>query len=273
MRRPHIIFSDGEWELTSAEWRSPELLAWLFNESPVRDEVVIDDRWGNDTRHKHGGYYTTEYTSGHAAARILGGEPRHGLFVWLQPDGDAQRLSHRPRTGADADRHREPRRQPAAGYRADRARAHPGDHGGAAGADGRLAAAKRRSRSTDTQAWEGPRQWSAGKFPSMEEKEFMAEYDITKMVDAPPAGFARVEAFFTAKGETVYVILPRWPEEKFVLRDAPAGSGAKISLLGSDEPLRWRAEGEGLTIEIPPRLRANTPEQEAYVLKMRGLNR
>src|SRR6185295_5117492 len=62
--KPSIIFSDGEWELNSAEWNSPELLAWLFNESPVRDEVVIDDRWGKDTRHKHGGYYTTEYTSG-----------------------------------------------------------------------------------------------------------------------------------------------------------------------------------------------------------------
>src|SRR5206468_5393678 len=62
--KPSIIFSDGEWDMTSDEWRSPELLAWLFNESPVRDEVVIDDRWGKDTRHKHGGYYTTEYTSG-----------------------------------------------------------------------------------------------------------------------------------------------------------------------------------------------------------------
>src|SRR5438552_14198636 len=62
--RPSIIFSDGEWDLPSDEWHSPELLAWLFNESPVRDEVVIDDRWGKDTRHKHGGYYTTEYTSG-----------------------------------------------------------------------------------------------------------------------------------------------------------------------------------------------------------------
>ena len=25
---------------------------------------MIDDRWGKDTRHKHGGYYTTEYTGG-----------------------------------------------------------------------------------------------------------------------------------------------------------------------------------------------------------------
>ena len=34
--KPGIIFSDGEWEMPSAEWRSPELLAWLFNESPVQ---------------------------------------------------------------------------------------------------------------------------------------------------------------------------------------------------------------------------------------------
>ncbi|HZU26653.1 MAG TPA: alpha-L-fucosidase, partial [Bryobacteraceae bacterium] len=62
--KPAIIFSDGEWEMDSADWRSPELLAWLFNESPSKDEVVINDRWGKDTRHKHGGYYTTEYTAG-----------------------------------------------------------------------------------------------------------------------------------------------------------------------------------------------------------------
>src|ERR1017187_2460882 len=62
--KPAIIFSDGEWELPSAEWHSPERLAWLFNESPVKDEVVINDRWGKDTRHRHGGYWTTEYTPG-----------------------------------------------------------------------------------------------------------------------------------------------------------------------------------------------------------------
>ena len=44
--------------------RSPELLAWLYNESPGKDDVVVNDRWGKDTRHKHGGYWTTEYTAG-----------------------------------------------------------------------------------------------------------------------------------------------------------------------------------------------------------------
>ena len=59
--KPSIIFADGEWDCPRPSGRAPELLAWLFNESPVKDEVVVNDRWGKDTRHKHGGYYTTEY--------------------------------------------------------------------------------------------------------------------------------------------------------------------------------------------------------------------
>ena len=30
--------------------------------------MVINDRWGKDARHKHGGYWTTEYTAGMTAA-------------------------------------------------------------------------------------------------------------------------------------------------------------------------------------------------------------
>ncbi|HEX8203018.1 MAG TPA: alpha-L-fucosidase, partial [Isosphaeraceae bacterium] len=62
--KPAIIFSDGEWDLPSTDWKSEELLAWLFNESPCKDEVVVNDRWGKDCRHKHGGYWTTEYAAG-----------------------------------------------------------------------------------------------------------------------------------------------------------------------------------------------------------------
>lgn len=58
---PSLIFSDGEWDHPAETWRSQGLLAWLFNESPCRDEVVINDRWGRDCRSEHGGYFTTEY--------------------------------------------------------------------------------------------------------------------------------------------------------------------------------------------------------------------
>lgn len=43
--KPSVIFSDGEWDLSDTAWKSPELLAWLFNESPVKDNVVVNDRW------------------------------------------------------------------------------------------------------------------------------------------------------------------------------------------------------------------------------------
>jgi len=59
--RPSTIFTDGEWSHPSEEWRSPELLAWLFNESGAGEDVAINDRWGKECRSQHGGYFTTEY--------------------------------------------------------------------------------------------------------------------------------------------------------------------------------------------------------------------
>lgn len=58
---PEIIFADGEWDYDSKTLKSEDFLAWLFNESPVKNTVVVNDRWGKETRSKHGDYYTTEY--------------------------------------------------------------------------------------------------------------------------------------------------------------------------------------------------------------------
>ncbi|MDI9603987.1 MAG: alpha-L-fucosidase [Bacteroidota bacterium] len=63
---PDIIFSDGEWDYDSKTLKSEEFLAWLFNASPVKDKVVVNDRWGKETRSQHGDYYTTEYDLVHS---------------------------------------------------------------------------------------------------------------------------------------------------------------------------------------------------------------
>jgi alpha-L-fucosidase len=59
--QPEVIFADGEWDYSSAELKSEQFLSWLYNESAVKQTVVVNDRWGKETRSKHGGYYTTEY--------------------------------------------------------------------------------------------------------------------------------------------------------------------------------------------------------------------
>ncbi len=210
--KPSFIFSDGEWELPSADWHSPELLAWLFNESPVKDEVVINDRWGGDTRHKHGGYWTTEYTAGMSGIDHPWEENRGmGVSYGYNRAEDLQDLSHRARTGDHSGGHRQPRRQPAAGYRAQRRRHHPSDYGGAAQADWRLDEASTAKPSTAPSPWKTTRQWSAGEVPKVEyNQEFSAPYDVTKLTEKPEPGKAGIEAFFTTKGSDVYAILPHW---------------------------------------------------------------
>ena len=58
---PDLLFTDGEWDYESSVWHSTDFLTWLFNESPVKDEIVVNDRWGSETRGELGGYFTTEY--------------------------------------------------------------------------------------------------------------------------------------------------------------------------------------------------------------------
>ncbi len=78
---PAIIWPDGEWGHPSEVWKSEEFLAWLFNESAVRDHVVVNDRWGKECRSSHGGFFTSEY--GH----VGGGKELAGNRKWEENRG------------------------------------------------------------------------------------------------------------------------------------------------------------------------------------------
>ncbi|XP_013422200.1 alpha-L-fucosidase-like isoform X1 [Lingula anatina] len=58
--QPELIWSDGEWEAEDTYWNSTNFIAWLYNDSPVKNKVVVNDRWGSRTLCKHGDYYTCQ---------------------------------------------------------------------------------------------------------------------------------------------------------------------------------------------------------------------
>jgi alpha-L-fucosidase len=93
----------------------------------------------------------------------------------------------------------------------------------------------------------------------------MSEYDITKLVDSPPAGYARVEAFLTAKPDAVYAIVPRRVPE-FAIDDIEAPSGVRVTLVEGGGAVESKLAGKRLTVRMPESL----PHRPAYAFKLAG---
>jgi alpha-L-fucosidase len=264
--KPSIIFSDGEWEMSSEEWHAPELLAWLFNDSPVKEEVVINDRWGKETRHKHGGYWTTEYTAGmsdidHPWEESRGMGVSYGYnraedlsvyhtgreLVFILVDtvsrGGNLLLDIGPKADGTIPVIMEQRLKEIGDWMKINGEAIYG-----------------------TKPWKNTRQWTAGETPRTEyNKEFSSAYDVTKLIDKPSGGKASIEAFFTAKGTNVYVILPHWSSHSLSIKGLNTASA--VTLLGGGMPLKFKASRTGLLIELPE-LPENLQDQPAWVLKV-----
>ncbi len=59
---PSLIFSDGgEWDLEEEFSQTKPFLTWLYNDSPVKDEIVVNDRFFKGMPGQHGDYYSSEY--------------------------------------------------------------------------------------------------------------------------------------------------------------------------------------------------------------------
>jgi alpha-L-fucosidase len=247
------------------------LLAWLFNESPSRDEVVVNDRWGKDTRHKHGGYWTTEYAAGlqddsHAWEESRGMAFSYGLNR-AERVGDYKTAREFVLVLVDL---------------VSRGGNLLLDIGPAA--DGTIPPLMEQ-RLLEIGAWlkvngeaiYGTRfagrscQWTKGERPKQEYGEFMVKYNLMDQVGQHPKdGRAVKQVFFTKKPGALYAITAGWPGNELVIENINAPSNPKVTLLGVNGYLRTRRSGNELTITVPDLDPESAPCQHAYTFKIEG---
>ena len=58
--RPSFIYFDGEWEFPLDGFEMQDFLAWLYDDAPCKEDVVVNDRFGRGSRGRHGGVYCSE---------------------------------------------------------------------------------------------------------------------------------------------------------------------------------------------------------------------
>lgn len=268
--RPDIVWSDGEWDMPWEKWKSPELLAWLFNNVPNESELVINDRWGKGARHKHGTFYTTEYGSGMdddahpwEESRGMGYSYGYNRAEDLEDYRTAQELIlmliDTVSRGGNLCLDIGPR------------------------ADGKIPVIMQErlleigewlaingEAIYGTRMWKVPCQWSAGKRPAVDRKKFMAKYNILEQTVSPPDGQAHKEALFTCKDGNLFVFTPDWPEGELRLRGVLPESDSEVTVLETGQKLSWRRDGTSLIITVPSLDPGSMKSRFAYVFQVSG---
>ncbi len=271
--RPDIIWSDGEWDMPWEKWRSPELLAWLFNNAPNERDLVINDRWGKGARHKHGTFYTTEYGSG----------MDDDAHPWEESRGMGYSYGYN-------------RAEDVSDYRTAQELIlmliDTVSRGGnlcldiGPRADGKIPVimqerllrigrwlALNGEAIYGTSMWRVPCQWSEGKIPEIKRGRFMTKFDILEQTVSPPAGQACKEVLFTCKEGNLYAITPSWPDGELRLEGVVLGSDSRVSLLETGQELSWRRDGESLVINVPLFDPEVVKSRFAHVLKVSGVEK
>lgn len=240
---PDIVWPDGEWDHPSDVWKSTEFLAWLYNESPVRDHVVVNDRWGSETRSKHGGFYTTEYALVHDGT-LTEEAARH---KWEECRGIGGSFGYNRTEALDH-------------YATSEALVHLlvdiVSQGGnlllnvGPTADGRIPVIMQQ-RLRDMGDWL--------------RVNGEAIYGTRPWPDAPADSTMR----FTRKGDAIYAISLDWPGTRLEIPMERPPDGTTVTLIGHDAPLAWRYEEGHLVVDVPPLSVDDVPSRYAHAFKIR----
>jgi alpha-L-fucosidase len=296
--QPWVVWADGDWDASPETWQSPKFLSWLYNESPVRDRVVVNDRWGSGVRFKHAGIYTPEYQpdldfEDHAWEESRGMGFSYGYnraedasdynstqsLVLQLVDKVSRGGNFLLDIGPDAHGKIPPIMQ-------ERLL----EIGNWLDVNGEAIYGTRR--------WRTSSQWSAGNRdykPAAVEGKPALDLLLKQTVDPEP-GYAVKEVFYTWNPQTksVYAILPKYPDsKKIVLKGIGLQPGTEVTFLATKEKLKWEnavtakthledrpgddyrspkpafgLDGQELTIYLPDFNPNKIKSTEAYVIKI-----
>lgn len=239
---PDILWTDGEWDHPAKTWKSEEFLSWLYNESPVKNSVVVNDRWGNDTKSKHGSFYTSEYGHGGTDNSLTSGFVR----PWEECRGIGESFGYNRNENLDV-------------YQTGEQLVHQLVDIVARGgnfllnigptADGRIPVImQQRLREignwmkVNGNAIYGTRKW-----------------------DKAPAYTKESKLHFTQKGKNVYAIASKW-QETIIVENVE--KPAKVKLLGFDGDIKFSYKNKVLSITAP-QVNPNTiPCQYAWTYEL-----
>jgi alpha-L-fucosidase len=275
---PWVVWADGDWDATPDQWKSPEFLAWLYNDSPVRDSVVVNDRWGSGVRFKHGGIYTPEYQpdmdfEDHAWEESRGMGHSYGYNraedAWDYNSAQSLVLHLVDKVsrggnflldiGPDAHGNIPPIMQ-----------------------DRLLEIGKWLSINGEaiynTRRWRTPSQWGEGRRdwkPELTEGWKTGGDALLKQTVDPEPGFAVKELFFTwnPSSNALYAIFPRWPDSgKLTIKGLQMpDSGAAITFMATGEKLQSDPIDGNIVVTLPEYNPNKIKSNHAYVVKISGV--
>ena len=268
--KPDVFWTDGEWEETAETWKSKQFLAWMYNESPVKNQVVTYDRWGAGVRFKHGGVFTPEYQpdlnfDDHAWEESRGMGYSYGYNrnedAWDYNSAQSLVLQLIDKVSGGGN------------FLLDIG---PDEHGKIPPImQERLLQIgdwmKLNKESIyNTVRWRSASQWSEGR------KDYKPKTGggdlLLKLTVDPDPGFAVKECFFTynPKENNLYAILPKWPGNGFLIHDLLLPPDTKLELLETHDALQWEQQGRDLLVKFPAFDPNKIKSQYAYVIKMQG---
>lgn len=259
---PSLIYFDGEWQFPLDQFEMQPFLAWLYNESPCRDDVVVNDRFGKGSRGKHGGVYCSE-----AGVRESGTEHK-----WCED---------RPISRGNWSYNRFERLED---YLSQRDLIHllveTVSQGGnlhldvSPCADGTIPMLQQerlvemgRWLDVNGEAIYGTRPWTVpSEGPRVESVNPRLDKSW-KWVETKE----RPMVHYTRKGEVVYAICLAWPGRSLTLDSPTTTPRTHVSMLGHSESLKWASGERGLIIEIPELPPDKLPCRHAWTFKLTEL--